>query len=778
MVLRKPGVFILGTLLISIFCLNQTGFAQKRNSPAPFVLDAFKPLPQIDSRSANTELVFEYNLDQNWAAEFWGQANRAQIRLVLDIDGETLHKELQEIDLMAPASWIENEQEVLFDIEKGRHYYFSSPDTMMTLSVFPDKILGQFSWGGHNWSLAPVLSNPEEYVLVSDQELPSLASQNSACYLQEDPSEDLIRRIQASSEERIEIRGQLPPLDIYFELDYYVFQEQERSVEKAVQYFINIFNNVALLFQREGIQVRIKGLKVWTTPDPFSDLSASAGLANFKSYLNREFNEQNWDMAMLISRYSTEEFLGPNGGLAGMDGLCNRLKRSAYANIYDYYEEFPAFSWSVFVIAHELGHVIASPHTHNCFWPGGPIDDCYCPEGRCDLANSADPRGGTLMSYCYLKGPFSGACNPLPRDSNPSINFLLGFGELPGNLMRETIARKSCLNNKSLDSLPNLNGALRTFPILEEDSLVVSGLILYNQGARASTPFSMQVFQTQAPGFETTYEPFQTLLLPVIPARDSFLVEEAIRFFVEEGWVYGIQLDAKEEVTEYDEGDNTIWLDVPQAKLDLSINQKGILRDTNTYFTVQQFQIFNSQNNTSPEGQLDYYLSQDTLLGWEDYWISSTLVPEIPPNSALEMNLLVFKPKLLVPGGSYYVAYHLRNRSGLIPPVNLQHGSFFDTLQTIQLKEPLAYYYRAPSPAEMSWNPLERSLSLSFDTISPSPVELLLRNRLGQVVWQKRMFPKTRPEKRFDLSFLPSGQYWLSYQAGSDFYTKKIIVRD
>ena len=72
------------------------------------------------------------------------------------------------------------------------------------------------------------------------------------------------------------------------------------------------------------------------------------------------------------------------GGQAGTR-LCVKDHRGAYGvSTMDLVapEQFPgnpgsrnAFVWDVFVAAHEIGHNIGAPHTHNCFW-SPPIDTC------------------------------------------------------------------------------------------------------------------------------------------------------------------------------------------------------------------------------------------------------------------------------------------------------------------------------------------------------------------------------------------------------------------
>jgi len=127
------------------------------------------------------------------------------------------------------------------------------------------------------------------------------------------------------------------------------------------------------------------------------------------------------------------------GGIAWLNVLCATNNGGAFgpyavsgamsSNVVP----FPIFSWNVMVVAHELGHNVGSPHTHDCSWNGNgtQVDDCG-PVAGYDTScyDPNDPilpsNGGTIMSYCHLV-------------SGVGINFNNGFGPEAGGLLHHLL---------------------------------------------------------------------------------------------------------------------------------------------------------------------------------------------------------------------------------------------------------------------------------------------------------------------------------------------------
>jgi hypothetical protein len=298
------------------------------------------------------------------------------------------------------------------------------PGSLAAFTFFEDRIVGMFSDEEGNSIIAPT-ADAAHHILYNDEDL--LMKMPSECHA------DII-------EQPIQSRGDKDQdenagffvercLKVFMEVDHALFLNKGSELE-AVRYIASVFNNVAAIYQNESITLVLSEVFVWNQKDPYSTTSAPTALNQFKS-LRPTFNGTIAHLAALGGKSL--------GGVAWLDVLCFQGFSYGYSNIHADYRNIPLYSWTVQVIAHEIGHNLGSRHTQWCGWPGGPIDDCVRPEGNCERGPSPQ-NGGTIMSYCHL--------------TSNGINFANGFGFLPGGRMRNRVSNASCIESCYLNDNP------------------------------------------------------------------------------------------------------------------------------------------------------------------------------------------------------------------------------------------------------------------------------------------------------------------------------------
>ncbi|MEM1120182.1 MAG: zinc-dependent metalloprotease [Bacteroidota bacterium] len=240
---------------------------------------------------------------------------------------------------------------------------------------------------------------------------------------------------------------------IYFETDFHSYGSFNNNATAVMNFVMGSFNQLETFFQNEQISIEMSGLKIWDTQDAYGGQEgANCGpvLTNFTNAIDGNFNG---DLAHLITA------INPSGGwsICGLAWVgcnctnppsvcnaavyCNNFASStAVSQTLNTFNNFPTYSTTISILAHELGHNFGSPHTHACAWNGNntAIDGCAavepqttfdqsCNQGTvtCSQIGGANP--GTIMSYCG------------------NINFNLGFGPQPGALIRSNYQSANCL---------------------------------------------------------------------------------------------------------------------------------------------------------------------------------------------------------------------------------------------------------------------------------------------------------------------------------------------
>jgi hypothetical protein len=331
-----------------------------------------------------------------------------------------------------------------------RGYVGGDSSSMASLSIFSNgDIMGLFSNQMGNFNIGKADSTGNNYMVYNSNNL-DMPSGFECATLSPAPAPTGFPVLNAAPPPlAMDSAGSVPPLlckkvRVYFEGSYNLYSYNFHSDLAATQnYLLGLFNQVAAMYQNEGIMIELAQTYVWTTPDPYDTTRSDSALFQFQRRWNGLGDNFNGDIAHLITGGTTR-----NGGIAYLlPDLCNRPYNYAYSNVFGTYNNIPTYSWDVNVITHEMGHLFGSHHTHWCGWNTGAggtcgaIDNCKKEEfgnscGSCpSLTDTATrPAGwqGTVMSYCHLY-------------QNIGINLANGFGPLPQAVIRNAISSSACL---------------------------------------------------------------------------------------------------------------------------------------------------------------------------------------------------------------------------------------------------------------------------------------------------------------------------------------------
>ncbi len=325
--------------------------------------------------------------------------------------------------------------EILNERPSSVHYrgvVRGAPNSIAAVSFTEGKVMGLFSDPeGGNYVIGQVPEAAEtRYILYNDAEV--LAGGANFCHVEDGELEYTREDLMSSPS----LRSAAKCVRLYLEVDNDIYQDKGGQ-SGTVNYISSLFNEVATLYANESIEVKLSEMFLWNTRSPYSGSDSYSLLRQFQSTRTTI----NGDLGQLLSYKAS-------GGIAVVNGLCgfSTAQKLSFSSIGSTFKSIPTYSFSVMVVAHEFGHLFGSQHTHACVWNGNntALDGCAgYTEGSCPTPGLPSG-GGTIMSYCHL--------------TSVRINFSKGFGDQPGNLIRNYVARAGCLQDCGTDGGDGGNG--------------------------------------------------------------------------------------------------------------------------------------------------------------------------------------------------------------------------------------------------------------------------------------------------------------------------------
>ncbi|WP_298515962.1 zinc-dependent metalloprotease [uncultured Kordia sp.] len=361
----------------------------------------------------------------------------------------------------------------------------NDPNSLVAISFYKNNIIGTISSNETNYTIAKLKGSQSfiAYEITNLKKKPSFE-----CEIDDDNNFKGYDYNTLFNQNGVAKMANEPCVELYFETEFDIFDDLG-SLGNVEDYVVGVFNQVAAIYENENINTRLSLIKIWDTTDPYTATNTADLLQQFQNNLGNFYG----DLGQLLT------FRNAGGGrAAGFNGLCNSNSDnslSVSANLNDTVTLFPLYSWNVYVIAHEFGHLFGSRHTHACVWNGNntAIDHCGSffqfqtgrpieGENCLDTVNPDFPAaGGTIMSYCHLQAT--------------GINFNEGFGAQPGNVIRSFVQNASCLEICCLNYLTitnNVNSSLDN----EEAEIGITARNYISNNAIADYHAGQQVLMT------------------------------------------------------------------------------------------------------------------------------------------------------------------------------------------------------------------------------------------------------------------------------------------
>lgn len=359
-------------------------------------------------------------------------------------NGQTISVDLMKREFLTPDFKVttSKEKNLILEHKAGVFYWGminNNPQSMAAFAVYEDKITAIIADETGTYELGPLENEIDTYVFYHTKNL--LVRNQSDCT--NDNRMNLANSLDLSARHSEETAVCGRAIEVYIEADYLSYQAGEEDVQSVITFITSFFNVNALLYFNEEIPIQLSEIMVWTSPDPYANQTSI--INTLHAFSDHRQNSFNGDLAHLVSIRPGANSIS---GVAWINALCatydptDHSARTAYTQVFDNFNIFPSQSGTVSLFAHEMGHNCGSRHTHACVW--GPnkdraLDNCMSSEGNCNNGTFPPSSGGSIMSYCY------------------DIDYLAGFWEEPGDLIREIYRGAGCFRFGNEELILNEN---------------------------------------------------------------------------------------------------------------------------------------------------------------------------------------------------------------------------------------------------------------------------------------------------------------------------------
>ncbi|MDC8004263.1 zinc-dependent metalloprotease [Aureisphaera galaxeae] len=437
------------------------------------------------SKSVNDGVVF--TLDQTRLQNLLAENPKQMSLNVPFTNGQTVSLDLIQMEVFAPGfkAVTDTGQDITNEVDFGKHYrgvISGDEHSLVAISIYESQISGFISNHDGNHTLGKIRTSDTDHIIYKDTDL-DISEPNLSCATEDDGVGYTVEQLTPSQTE-------MDPgdeVDIYIEAGRSVYNTFGQNLPNTVAFLTALFTQSYVLYANDGILARTSNMLIWVNPDPYTGTNSSAQLSNFAT----QTDFLNGDLGHLVMMQNY------GGVAAGFSGICpgNSDNSLCYSGLVGTsVPDVPIYSFNVFLISHEMGHLLGSRHTHACVWNGNntAIDGCAgFTEGSCALPGNPS-EGGTIMSYC--------------ANTSVGINFNLGFGPQPLAVILNNIEEVgNCLDEEDTTEPPVAVCKTHVVTMDASGSVTIDVSDVeggsYDNGTIVSTTIDMDTFTCDNIGF-------------------------------------------------------------------------------------------------------------------------------------------------------------------------------------------------------------------------------------------------------------------------------------
>lgn len=313
-------------------------------------------------------------------------------------------------------------------------------------------------------------------------------------------------------------------LYLFLEVEHEIYLEAGSSLEDLQKRVLKVFHKTAWLYEKIDVTLRLRELKLWDTPDPYTFNTVTGGNINAnqsdfaakkQDYIDHAIIPTDVNLAHVLTTYTSGGIQGTGGTFKCLDsGSDPRPSIERFSGACDNKDCRKIY---VKTMAHEVAHSLSCGHTKDCRWNGNctPMDNAgifpasfVCdgvsvgPCGWAPHPNTADGGYWTVMS---AQGEFS---------------YNKHFGQQPGDLIYNFVNSQECLSSCDV-SCDDLKDVIKVLAIQD----VNSGDYDYRHSEISTTAYN----EIDAGGEAEYYSTIDVFLKPDFRANNGSAFYAAIK---------------------------------------------------------------------------------------------------------------------------------------------------------------------------------------------------------------------------------------------------------